>query len=125
MLAIIIGERGSLTPSIARKRARLLATALRQMPSDEVIDVAIYGYDDDPRELWEITESRDYLIKFADVLIEHGVSVDRLLSSSQRLIELCRAAAAGKPITTIGSREDAIQDGIDAILQHQKSRRRH
>ena len=123
MLAIIIGEKGSLTPAIARRRARLLAMALRRLPPDEIVDLSIYGYDDDPREIWEIVESRDYVIEFADALIHYGVPLERLLPQSQTLITVCRTAKAGTPVVTMGSYEDTIRESVDAILQHDRSQR--
>jgi hypothetical protein len=120
MLAIIIGERGSLTRSTAQQRARLLAIVIQRQP-DEIIDLAVAGYDDDPRELWEIAESRDYLIAFAEALTQYGIALERLLPQSQTLIKVCQLAAAGIPVTAIGNYEDTIRESVDAILHRSRT----
>lgn len=61
---IQIGGKGSLTDKTLRKMAPAVRKILAHSPGAEVM-LSIDGYDDDPRELYEIPETRDYLRRYA------------------------------------------------------------
>lgn len=63
-LMFVIGGKSDLSPDTAIKSAhgvRLAATMYPEAP----ITMSIEGYDDDPRELWEISEVRYFVVLFA------------------------------------------------------------
>jgi hypothetical protein len=64
MIAFTIGMRGAL----ASREARIAAKAWRKMAAKypkSIIVLQIAGYDDDPREVWQIEEARDYYKRWA------------------------------------------------------------
>ena len=52
-IGVNIGQRGNLTRLAAKRNARAFS------------EIAVHGYDDDPRGLWEIPEVRAYLCRWA------------------------------------------------------------
>jgi hypothetical protein len=60
IVALEIGKCGDLSRAAAKRAARNFRQMIAEQPT-AVIWLAIYGYDDDPRRLWEIQEARHYL----------------------------------------------------------------
>jgi hypothetical protein len=121
---VIIGEKGNLSASVARRRARKLARVMGLVSPADVWELSIDGYDDDPRELWDIPEARDYFVTFADMLLAEGADFDRLLLQSREVIDCCRAAQAGRPVALKGTREDTIRDGVEQVLAQMREGKR-
>lgn len=117
-LLIEIGTKGKLSRQAARNKAHQLAQAMAVMPPTDVVDLSIGGFEDDPRELWEIPEARDFVVAFADALVAAGADMEHLLLQSHEVIACCRAAQAGKPVVIRGTREDTIREGVEQILSH-------
>jgi len=120
---IVIGENGNLTEFTARQRAKPTALAINQMHADEVVELAIYGFDDDPREIWHIPEARDYFIAFVEEMLKHHVDLGRILPQSLMTVKACQAARAGKPVITTGTVEDTIREGVEQVMQRQRSQK--
>lgn len=59
-----IGGRGYFTEATLRKMKDAPRLVLQQSPRVE-ITLMIDGYDDDPRELWQIPEAVDYVRRYA------------------------------------------------------------
>jgi hypothetical protein len=64
IIQLIIGHRGDLTGRQAKEAAKRWKLARSQAPRSP-IHVAIAGYDQDPRELWEITEVCRFVRRWA------------------------------------------------------------
>jgi len=60
----VIGERDRLTRGEAKAAAKLWKEQLRLQPGAHVI-LSVHGYDDDPRNLWEFEEVREFIQQFA------------------------------------------------------------
>jgi hypothetical protein len=113
MLTIIcIGRRDELSRQIARERARVIARLIKAMAPHQAVTFEVAGYDTDERELWDIPEVRRYVINFAEALMRHGVSLDRLLPQSRDLIMACCAVEAGDEVVATGTVEETIEVGI-------------
>src|ERR1044072_8417028 len=102
---LIIGEKGKLSASTAQRRARKLAKAMALMPADDTMEFSVFGFDDDPRELWDIPEVRDYVVTFAATLVAEGGDLDRLLLQTRQVIACCRATPTGRTVLERGARE--------------------
>jgi hypothetical protein len=59
----VMGIRGHLNTKQAKLAAKGLRKLWRKSPAVELMP-SISGYDDDPRELWEIEECQSYVTKF-------------------------------------------------------------
>jgi hypothetical protein len=73
-IMIVIGEKGELTPENAFEAAKGVALACTINTKADV-SLFISGYDDDPRELWEIFETRFYIWMFVEALEIQSPSV--------------------------------------------------
>jgi hypothetical protein len=118
---IVIGERGNLSRGVARRHAKLAAKAIKQMPPHEAVDPAIFGYDTDPRELWDIPKARDYFIAFIDATIAEGIPADRWLPQTHALLAACRAAQAGQQVHVEGTVADTVLEGVEQILDYTRT----
>jgi hypothetical protein len=58
-----IGSKGEFTPEGAKKAAADFCGAFVALPDAEHM-IVVGGYDDDPRELWDIPEARDFVAAF-------------------------------------------------------------
>jgi hypothetical protein len=63
-IGINIGKRGNFTRVSAKRNARAFREIAARQPWAELY-LSIHGYDDDPRDLWEIREVRAYLCRWA------------------------------------------------------------
>jgi hypothetical protein len=63
----VMGERGELTPSTCREHA-LAWKRLRAANPKAIFLLMVMGYDDDPRELWEFPEVREYVQSWAGLV---------------------------------------------------------
>lgn len=118
---IVIGEKGNLTEEIAKERAKITAQAINLLKPHELAELAIFGYDDDPRELWAIRESRDYFITFFEALVANNVITKRILPQTLTTIQACYAARSGKTVETYGTVEDTIRQSVEQVMQHRKN----
>jgi hypothetical protein len=72
MVVFTIGVRGNLHRSAAKSAAKAWKQAIEKSPKAVFMPV-IAGYDEDPRELWDFPEVRDYVrrwARFADLTVE-------------------------------------------------------
>ena len=69
-----------------------------RLPRSTALMLSIAGFDEDPRELWDIAETRDFLLAFAAGIIKAGVPLDRFLPESVNLIGACLATSQGKTV---------------------------
>ena len=113
---IVIGEKGNLSIQTARKRARMMAPVLMKLAPHDLVEFAVYGYDDDPREVWDIPQVRNYFVAFANELRAHGVTDDHLLPQTRQTIECCVMAQAGYQIIPQGTREDTVREGVEQVV---------
>jgi hypothetical protein len=67
MVAFTLGMRGELNRRAAKRAAHAWRSAVTQYP-DGIIVLSIAGYDDDPRALWEIAETREYVRQWAKLV---------------------------------------------------------
>jgi hypothetical protein len=119
MLAmIVIGEKGNLSKSVARRRAKLTAEAIRLMPPYNAVELVVYGYDDDSREVWNIPEVRNYFIAFVEALIARGIPLQRLLPHTQDTVAVCYAVRAGRQVVALGTHADTVNQGIEQAVDH-------
>jgi len=94
-LGIEIGCAGSLNRTNLRRAIRQMQEVITRISPLTGIDIAIGGYDDDPREIYEIPEARQYIIGFAEGMAKVGIPVERLLPVAINVIRCCLAAEAG------------------------------
>src|ERR1044072_1622898 len=95
---IVIGEKGNLSQRTARKRARMMAPALKLLAPHDMVEFAVHGYDDDSREVWDIPQVRDYFVTFAEELRASGVADEHILPQTRQTIHCCFMAQAGYKI---------------------------
>jgi hypothetical protein len=65
MVCIAIGRRDGLSKQAARVAARKWREVIHQYPKIACIRILMIGYDDDPREIWEIVDSARYVRRWA------------------------------------------------------------
>ena len=70
-LVVQIGDVGSLTCDAAFTAANFVIKASR-LYQDSIIHIYLTGFDDDPREIWEIPEAKDYVRSFWRALKAEG-----------------------------------------------------
>jgi hypothetical protein len=93
MVNLVIGERGALTRRAARNAARAYQRSAARYPK-AMMYVSIAGYDNDPRELWDIPEARDYFCrwaKFAGVDNSAAVAGSPLMKEATAALAKCGA----------------------------------
>jgi hypothetical protein len=117
---IIIGEKGNLTEQVAKQRGAEVAAGINLMQPHEMAEFAIFGFDDDPREIWDIPETRDYFLAFAEALLENNVIQERILPQTWDTIKACHAVHAGKTVRTVGTVDDALREGIEQVMEHMR-----
>jgi hypothetical protein len=120
---MIIGGKGDLSEMRAHEVAGSVALAIQRMQPVDIVEFAIDGFDDDPREVWEIPEARDYFVTFAKRLAALRVDSERILPQSMDTIRACAAARAGRTITVSGTQEDALREGVEQVLAHGRKHR--
>lgn len=59
----VIGARGDLSPALARRSAEDFVKARALLPSAQHL-ISVSGYDEDPRELWDLPEARAFVGAF-------------------------------------------------------------
>lgn len=105
-IIIEIGSRGSLTHQDAFEAAKAVVSAHHIYPDTE-IQISIDGYDDDSRELWDIKETRDYVIEvWTNVININGDMKMKLHESTYTLLGLC-----------VGSLRVVRREGREYILE--------
>ena len=103
-----MGRRGCLTRDALRYTVRSIASSLRKLGPLPPASIFLAGYDEDPRELWEIPEGRYYILRWVDRLVRtEGITLDRFLATDRELVTACRLSVAGM--------EDAIELHGDAV----------
>jgi hypothetical protein len=121
LMLIEIGTKKQLSRQIARNNARALAQTMSLLSPTDVVDLSIGGFDDDPREIWEIPEARDFFVTFADTLLAARVDMERLLLQAREVIACCRAAQAGRPVVVTGTREDTVREGVEQFIMQMRA----
>lgn len=97
-LGIQIGTAGSLDAKALQQAVTNTLIVIGTLSPLTGISVAVGGYDDDPREIFEIVEAREYVLDFFAGIIQAGVPIDRFLPDTIHLVELCYAAEKGMEI---------------------------
>ena len=64
IIPFIMGMRGSLTKTEARKGGAMWRDAIARYPK-AIFHLQLIGYDQDPREIWEIVDAARYVRQFA------------------------------------------------------------
>lgn len=109
-LGIEIGCAGSLNRTNLRRAIRQIQELIARISPLTGIDIAIGGYDDDPREIFEIPEARRYIIGFAEGMMKVGVPIERFLPVAINVIRCCFAAEAGHDLPLDYSEVDIGQE---------------
>jgi hypothetical protein len=115
---MIIGYKGDLSDERAQDVAQSIARVITAMKPQDLAEFAIHGFDDDPREIWDIPEARDYFIAFANELTACEVDLAQILPQTLDTITACFAARAGRTITVRGTVADSLREGVEQVLQH-------
>ena len=102
-----------------------MAPALKRLAPHDLVEFAVYGYDDDSREVWDIPEARDYFIAFAAELHARGVSNEHILPQTSETIRCCLMAQAGHTIIPQGTKEDTVREGVQQVIAHLKKNPLH
>lgn len=87
-----IGSKGELNPEAARRAATEFCAVWTATPGAESHMIFIDGYDDDPREIWEISEARKHIQDFGMyVLMSLRCPLDglKLDTASFALVAVC------------------------------------
>jgi hypothetical protein len=87
---MMIGKRGALTPEEAQRMGDAWREAVQRNPGAK-FTISIDGFDDDPRELWQIPEAANYVRQWAAAAdIDDAVTAQRFLEPrSFALLGLC------------------------------------
>lgn len=94
-----IGGRGHLGDDVLHRMCRGPALAHRQSPQAMII-LTIGGYDEDPRELWQIPETREYIRNFCKLSGLHdwrGELFQALDETTKALIITCKGVDEPHP----------------------------
>lgn len=120
-MGLVIGEAGQLDARHLRKSLQDVVRLIHNVAPTTAIDIAIAGYDEDPREIFQIPEARRYVIAFAVGLVEAKIPLERLLPISVQLISICLAAEKGQEVVV---RDEPVIDVQKEIAEHQERARR-
>jgi hypothetical protein len=96
-----IGRAGELSAEIAKHAAKAIAGTIGSVPADTPIYFSIGGYENDPRELWDIPEVRLFILQFAFFAQEEGVPKARFHKESQDLFDACVARSMGRRVEAV------------------------
>jgi len=91
----VIGTRGQLTRKDALDAVVRVNRLLTRVSPHSPVMLTISGYDDDPRELYHIPETRQYLGWFAVEFDRAQIDEKRLLGQSRQMLQIGRLIAAG------------------------------
>ncbi len=94
-----IGVAGQFTEANVKIAAQGFMFATSVTSPTTVVAVSIGGYDDDPRELWDIEEARKYILRFAHLISTNGIRPSKLFYESWELIKACVAKEEGKSVS--------------------------
>jgi hypothetical protein len=109
-----IGHAGKLDRRHLKQAIQHALKLIRTLSPTTPIDLAIGGYDDDPRQIYEIPEARRYVLEFVEGLDKAGVTIERFLPVAVNFIRLCADVEAGKTVTVSGEPEIDIADQVEA-----------
>lgn len=120
-MTMLIGDAADLsTTALDNLMPSVLLILLSTSPTT-AIDISIHGYDDDPRELWDIPEARAFILEFAKRITGAGIPLSRFLPSTVSLITTCDAALHGRNVHPIGSIDiDTVEEQIKAHQERVK-----
>lgn len=113
-LGIQIGVAGKLDRAALRTAIRSTQKLIAHISPLTAIDIALGGYDDDPREIYEIPEARRFVMAYAVGLLKVGVPLERLLPVAVHLVRLCVAAEKGEKIIITDEPEIDIREQLEA-----------
>lgn len=113
VLTMVIGERGSFNRK-GLATAVLAWRALKITPTT-AIALLIGGYDNDPRELWEIAEVRSYVQKFCAKTEAH--KHPQVEPQSRNWLMLCGADPTVRPECVLISNQESAKRTIDFFKQ--------
>jgi hypothetical protein len=89
-IELTIGMRGSLARSFAKAAARTWREMLKRHPK-AVFRVSIAGYDDDPRELCDFPEMREYVCRWARFAWVNFEALDALPFADEKTVAFLAA----------------------------------
>lgn len=93
---VVIGEHGALSRAHLRRSVASTATLLRQLGPSVPVMLMLGGYDNDPREIWQIPEARDYVLNWLQhMLASEDTPAERFVNGAE-LREACRLAREGR-----------------------------
>jgi hypothetical protein len=121
LISLVIGEAGKLGAEDLREAIQKVIMLIEHIPPTTAVDITLAGYNEDPREIFQIPEARRFILGFAMGLVEAGVPLQRLLPSSVDLIRLCLAAAKGQRVEV---RDDPDHDITQEVREHQERAKR-
>lgn len=120
-IGIEIGVAGSLNRQALRKAVRGVQKLIDRISPMTAIDIAIGGYDNDPREIFQIPEARHFILEFAVALVKAGIPMGRLLPTSVRLVGYCVMTERGTDVAVTGEPEIDI---VNDVKEHRERARR-
>jgi hypothetical protein len=94
---IEIGHKGELTTENAVRAAGAIIKMHLEEPQ-AMITTMIGGYDNDPRELWDIAEPRDYISSVARILVQRGYTFQDFTLHDDTIACFAMCCGAGKII---------------------------
>lgn len=105
-LVVEIGTAGDLTDKALQEAVQLI----ENLSPMTAISICVGGYDHDPRELWNIPEALEHILKFARLMDERKIPPTRLLQESFEVIKGCYAKSLGKKVSVDGVDHPIIDD---------------
>jgi hypothetical protein len=79
--------------------------------------VSIGGYDHDRREIWEIPEAREYMLRFATAMLARNIPLERFLPETVNIFRCCRAASTGIKVAIAEEDYDLVEEVRNHIGQ--------
>lgn len=119
-MVLHIGDAADLSTEALDRLMPGVLVMLLATPATTAIDITISGYDDDPRELWEIPESRRFILEFAERILNNGIRLERFLPETVNLIAACHYTHRGKNVHRVDPTETIEQQ----IKAHQERAKR-
>lgn len=123
-LPLEVGVKGKLTKPVARQVAKMILLVAANSAPTTPIEFGISGYDEDPREIPEIPEARNYFLLLAAELNKLGFDNDRLIKATRDVLAACQAVKNGAVFRTVRTLEQNVRDVVPEIVEHRERMKR-
>ena len=115
-IVLAIAGKGDLSKAALQDAVAKTKFLNNRLSRSTALMLSLAGFDDDPRELWDIVEARNFLLAYATGIMAVGIPLERFLPESVNLIKACLAVRLGKQVTTTDD------DNLEREIQEHQER---